>query len=233
MNTQTHVLMGAVLFGKPVPRLAWVAAAGGFIPDLPMYAIIGALRMQGYSLDVIFGQLYWQDWWQIANAIGHNFLLWGSLSVISALTMLRGAEAGQTSIFEQFRIRFAKARTAAMVFAFSAAALISSLTDFLLHHNDGHMHFWPLSEWRFQSPVSYWDPNHHGATFGFVEAALGVLLAIVLFRRYANIGIRIVLFLVLLAYIAVPLFYFWTLSGHDHKPGQTGINLNLGSARNA
>lgn len=112
-----------------------------------------------------------------------------------------------------------------MVFAFSASALISSATDFLLHHNDGHMHFWPLSEWRFASPVSYWDPNHHGVVFGFLEAALGVFLAIILFRRYANIGIRVVLALVLLAYIAVPLFYFWSLSSHDHKLGQSEVIL--------
>lgn len=226
MNTQSHVIMGAVLFGKPLPRIAWVAAAGGLIPDLPMYVIIGALRMQGYSLDLIFGELYWQDWWQVANAIGHNFLLWGSLTTLAGALLLRSG-AGS------FRRAFSQGGTWAMAFAFSASALISSATDFLLHHNDGHMHFWPLSTWRFTSPVSYWDPAHYGNFFGIFEAMLGLAFAVILFRRYTNIGIRFVLVLVVLAYIAIPLFYFWSLSGHDHHKGALLNPPSLGAWQEA
>ncbi|GEM_PF-5837357 len=79
MNTQTHMIMGAVIFGKPLPRLAWFGVAGGILPDLPMFIIVAGLRAQGVSLEKIFGEYYWQPWWQIANAIGHNFWLWSLL----------------------------------------------------------------------------------------------------------------------------------------------------------
>ena len=214
MNTQTHVLMGALFFGKPLPRLAFAGAAGGIIPDLPMYVIIGSLRMQGYSLDRIFGEFYWLPWWQIANAVGHNFLLWGILALVSGLLLLKNRNKSTG---------YASGNSAALLFAVSASALLHSVIDFLCHRDDAHMHFWPLSEWRFRSSVSYWDPAHYGTWFSFFEAGLGLAMAVILFRRYKGAGIRIVLALAIAAYVAVPAFYFWSLSGHDHAnqvPGQ-------------
>ena len=43
MNTQTHILMGALLFGRKMPRTAWAGAAGGIAPDVPMLAIVAVL----------------------------------------------------------------------------------------------------------------------------------------------------------------------------------------------
>ena len=34
--------------------------------------------------------------------------------------------------------------------------------------------------------------------------------------------IAALLALLVIAYVAVPLFYVWTLSGHDHRPPQGG-----------
>lgn len=212
LNTQTHILLGAWLTGKPAPRLAWTGAAGSFVPDLPMYVIVGSLRMSGISLDRIFGEYYWEEWWQIANALGHNILLWSGLSLVALWILFARARRNRNT----FARSFALADGWAMMFAFALAAFIASATDLLLHHNDGHMHFWPLTEWRFSSPVSYWDPRHHGVGFGLFEAALGIALAVALFRRYANIGVRLVLVLMVIAYAAVPAFYFLSLSDHDH-----------------
>jgi len=41
-----------------------------------------------------------------------------------------------------------------------------------VHHDDGHRHFFPLSDWRFESPVSYWDPAHYGHIFLWIELLL-------------------------------------------------------------
>ncbi len=199
MNSQTHILMGAVLFGKQLPRLAWAGAAGGVIPDLPMYVIIAGLRAQGYPLDRIFGEFYWAPWWQIANAIGHNFILWGVMVVISGAILLSAKNKNG---------RYASGKTNALVFALSGSALLHSVIDFLCHRDDAHMHLWPISQWRFRSPVSYWDPAHYGNWFGLFEAALGIALAVILFRRYPGKGLRIILVMVILLYIAVPAFFY-------------------------
>ncbi|NJR13962.1 MAG: metal-dependent hydrolase [Phyllobacteriaceae bacterium] len=189
MNSQTHIIMGAALFGKAMPRHAMAGALGGIIPDLPMYGIIAALRMSGYPLSEIFGRIYWEHWWQVANAIGHSFLLWGALLAIS------------------LALRNMPWRGAAI--ALSGSALLHSAIDFLCHRDDGHMHFWPLTEWRFRSPISYWDPNYFGREFSFFEAALGVVLVVVLWRRYTRWHVRLPLLAALAAYIAVPAYFIF------------------------
>ena len=56
--------------------------------------------------------------------------------------------------------------------ALFASMLLHCAFDLPLHHDDGHRHFWPLTDFRFASPISYWDPNQHG----FIGAGIEVLL---------------------------------------------------------
>ena len=190
MNTQTHIIMGAALFGRPAPRFALAGALGGIIPDLPMYAIIIALRASGYPLSEIFGKIYWEHWWQVSNAIGHSFLIWGAILVISLIA--------KSQSWSGFGV------------ALSGSALLHSFIDFLCHRDDAHMHFWPLTEWRFRSPVSYWDSNFYGHQFGLFEAALGLAFAVVLWRRYSHrVVIRALLAICMAAYVAVPAFFIF------------------------
>ena len=79
MNTHTHVIMGAALFGAKVPKRAWAGAVGGLVPDIPMMVIFLVAKIYGIPTFLIFTVLYWEDWWQITNAIAHNFFIWGSL----------------------------------------------------------------------------------------------------------------------------------------------------------
>ena len=202
MNTQTHIIMGAWLTGKKVPKLAWAGALGGILPDLPMYFIIAALKLSGHSLSDIFDKFYWQPWWQIANGFGHSFLLWGALCLVSSILYVRNAK---------FSTILDKASRTTWVFALSISALIHSMIDFLCHRDDAHMHLWPLTEWRFRSPISYWDIIHYGFWFTLFEAALGLLIAIALFRRYQNKLLRAALGILVLLYIAVPAFFIYNL----------------------
>lgn len=193
MNTQSHILMGAILFGRPLPRLALAGAAGGLIADIPMFVIVALLRMGGYSFDEIFGRIYWEQWWQVLNAIGHSFLIWGMLTLVAWLVIRRHGAA--------------QAPRAALGFAFAGSALLHSVIDFLVHREDAHMQFWPLTEWRFVSPVSYWDPAHYGNWFSLFEAALGLVIAVMLFRRYRNVLARIALAIAILLYVSAPAFF--------------------------
>ncbi len=39
--------------------------------------------------------------------------------------------------------------------------LLHSLIDISMHHNDGPRIFYPLSQYTFHSPISYWDPRYY------------------------------------------------------------------------
>ncbi|MCP4390020.1 MAG: hypothetical protein GY802_17130 [Gammaproteobacteria bacterium] len=54
--------------------------------------------------------------------------------------------------------------------------LLHIFGDLPLHHDDAHRRFFPLLERRFESPVSYWDPAHHGQWASAFEF-IGVLAA--------------------------------------------------------
>ena len=57
-----------------------------------------------------------------------------------------------------------------------AAALLHLTFDLPFHHDDAHPHFWPFSDWRFTSPLSYWDPAHDGGVIALAEVGLAVVL---------------------------------------------------------
>ena len=53
---------------------------------------------------------------------------------------------------------------------FFMSMILHSLTDLPFHHDDAHAHFRPISDWRFESPISYWDAEHYGKLFAPIEA---------------------------------------------------------------
>ena len=63
-----------------------------------------------------------------------------------------------------------------------ASMLLHIAFDLPLHHDDAHRHFYPLSDWRFESPLSYWDPRYHGRWFGLAEMAGVALGGVYLWR---------------------------------------------------
>jgi hypothetical protein len=197
MYTQTHFIMGAALGGRQ-PRFAWAGALGGIVPDVPMLLTIAVLKIAAIPDPIIFGILYWQEWWQRANAIGHNFWLWGALALCALWRRERLAVTAE-----------AIDRWSAVT-VFAASGFLHTVIDFLTHREDAHMSFWPLSRWKFISPVSYWDGAHYGHIFALFEAALGVALAVLVFRRFSAIWLRAALVLAIFLYLAVPAYFLFT-----------------------
>jgi membrane-bound metal-dependent hydrolase YbcI (DUF457 family) len=189
MNTQSHALMGAVLFGNAVPKRAWVGLLGGVTPDVPMMAIVLTLMAFGVPAAKIFDEMYWENWWQITNAIAHSFLLWGGLLALG-LTMRKTADNRST-----------------LLAIFAGSAFLHTGIDFFVHREDAHMSFWPLTRYKFMSPVSYYDPAHYGRAFGLFEAALGVVMAVLLAKQFKNWIVRGLLAICLAAYVAMPLIF--------------------------
>ena len=61
------------------------------------------------------------------------------------------------------------------------AALLHTLIDIPLHTTDGPLIFFPIDwSYRYASPISYWDPMHHGRAWSLFEHSLDVVLAIYL-----------------------------------------------------
>ena len=197
MLTQTHIIMGAALFGGKVPKRAWVGALGGVLPDIPMLLIVLGLKLAAIPDPIIFGYLYWQDWWQVTNAIAHNFWLWGGLFLVALL--LRERLAATAEAIDHW----------SLVMVFSASAFLHVMIDFLVHREDAHMIFWPVTRWKFMSPVSYYDPAHFGGYFSLFEALLGLGLAALLIRRFANTWARGALLFAMLLYVAVPAHFIF------------------------
>jgi hypothetical protein len=61
--------------------------------------------------------------------------------------------------------------------------MLHSALDFPFHANDGHRHFFPVSDFRFDSPVSYWDPARFGRAVALIETVSGFALSVYWFRR--------------------------------------------------
>ncbi len=193
MNTQTHLIMGAALFGRKIPAYAWAGVVGGLLPDIPMLVIVATLKMTGVPNFLIFNVLFYQNWWQIANGLGHSLIFWPLILAVSWLTKGRSSERWKWWL--------------TIISIIAASAITHSIIDMLCHREDAHMHFWPLSWWKFVSPVSYWNPLHYGGYFSAFETLLGIAMAIYLCRAYQSWIARSLLAFAVAFYVAVPVYF--------------------------
>lgn len=70
-----------------------------------------------------------------------------------------------------------------LVFLFGMSATMHALCDFFLHADDAYTNFLPFTDWRFVSPVSYWDPAHYGTIFAPVESCIVIIAIFYLYKR--------------------------------------------------
>ena len=153
MNTPAHIILNAVVLGRGRTRANWLPiTAGALLPDLPM---VGFYLYQRFVLEqsesIIWSQLYFDPDWQ------QFFDLFNSLPLIAI-----GAA-----------LAWSRQSRAALALFLSMALHVAA--DLPLHREDAHGHFYPLSSWRFESPISYWDPAHHGLVVGGLEM-VGVIV---------------------------------------------------------
>jgi hypothetical protein len=191
MLTTTHLLIGAAALARPGQRWRNAGAlAGGLAPDLPIYALWMWSKVAGIPEAAVWRDYFFRPEWQRAADIGHSLPLHAAVLALG-LSLARGRPGALASFLA----------------AFAAAALLHVAADFPVHVDDAHAHFWPLSEWRFRAPISYWDPRHHGDVFRWAEIALGIALAALLWRRFRAPIVRTLLALAVLLYAGVPLYF--------------------------
>ena len=187
MNTPAHIILSVAVFARPQETGRTLAAvAGAVAPDLSLYLMAGtSLFLLGMAPEYVFGTLYYSDAWQRVFSIDNSIILWGIGFFLSWWFGRR------------------------ILIAFTASGLMHLMLDLPLHHDDGRPHFWPVSNWIFESPISYWDAAHHAGIVGSVETVLSLLLCVMLLYRFKGFVSR-VLISVLAAFQLVP-YLIWVV----------------------
>lgn len=168
MNTPAHLVVGMAAFGRPdAARVTAAALIGALIPDLSLYLMAGwELYAMGTPARTVFGEMYYSDTWQAVFAVDNSIPLWGV--VLGIGLWLRRP----------------------WVVALAGAALLHLGFDMALHNEDARRHLWPLSDWVFVSPVSYWDRRHYGGVVGPVEIVATLALCAWLWTRHRGVAVR-------------------------------------------
>ena len=163
MITPAHVAASVLIWRDE--KGWWAAGAvglGALLPDLPMYGFYAYQKLwAGMSEREICHKLYFEENWQ---------LLFDLLNSIP-LTLLAVA------ICHRIGCRLG--------LLLAGSAVVHMLCDLPLHHDDAHRHFLPLTNWRLESPISYWDPQHYGHIFAVFELLFGIAASVyVAFRGH-------------------------------------------------
>ena len=189
MNTPTHLLIGAAVLARPAEDAAGrrrnaAILIGALVSDAAIFLLFAWARLlQGVSEHRLWSEVYWQEPWQTLVAIANSIPLYLGLLIYGLVA------SSQIAI------------------VFAAAALLHLAFDLPFHHDDAHPHFWPFSDWRFHSPLSYWDHAHYGRFVSLAEIGLAIVLIVLLWRRFRSRLVRALLLLALATYVAVPAYF--------------------------
>jgi len=167
MNTPAHAIINLLLVGKGHRESHPIAIiAGALLPDAPMLLFYLWEKMNGVAERVIWRDDYFQPAWQALFDTFHSFPLL-ALACVAAW----------------------RARMSALALFF-ASMFCHSLFDFPFHHGDAHHHFFPLSDFLFTSPISYWDPAYYGQWVGGLELIVVVAGGGWLLRTASSAALR-------------------------------------------
>ena len=183
MNSPTHSLLAlALLSKKGHTKRNWAVFIGSIVPDLAIYLWAPYQRfVNGVSGTEMWRELYFQPPMQNLIAFFNSIPIYLALAAIG--WVLRTKTFGKILLF------------------FALAALIHMATDMPVHSEDAYRHFWPISDWRFYSPLSYWDSDHHSFWVSLIESAIALTCVVVLWRRFPKLWVKILLSLLAVFYI--------------------------------
>ncbi|NJK39855.1 MAG: hypothetical protein HC920_20450 [Oscillatoriales cyanobacterium SM2_3_0] len=156
MNTPSHAILNLTFLGHTAyPRSNLLIVIGAIVPDLPIFLFYAwAKLIVQLPENIIWTEAYYSPWVQDIVAVCHSIPL-------ALLGWLIG-----------FCFKWSGLQL------FCLSLVFHSLLDLPVHHDDAHRHFFPLSNYRLISPISYWDPRHYGGIVAFLEMVF-VLLATV------------------------------------------------------
>ena len=187
MTTHSHAILNIALLSKrDKPFLHRYAFIGAVLPDLPLFIffIIESIIRKTPQHE-LWGSLYFTEAWQ------NFFDIFNSVPLILILLGIG------YYLLNSERIT---------VFAWSL--LVHCAFDLLTHNDDGHHHFYPLSNFAFESPISYWDRDHYAGIVAPIERIVFLIASIYLFRRLKTRLTRWCLIIVNVLFVASYLLFF-------------------------
>lgn len=170
MITTSHAVINAYASRRPAlaerfhPRDRILFVIGGVAPDVALYLLFAAASIYYPLVDDMsiveahqkaMDDLFFNSpWWIASHNVLHAPIV---LVAMIGICWLRGS------------------LWARRVAVFAAGAMLHSLIDIAVHHDDGPLLLFPFS-WsiRFESPVSYWDPDHFGWFMRPIDLAITV-----------------------------------------------------------
>lgn len=148
MNTPAHAIINLALLGRKQSLRPQIAIlVGAVLPDVAIFAFYFIEKViLGAPVGVIWSERYYDPLWQNIFDVPNSIpLLLIGLAIAWRMRSLPG------------KLLF-------------ASMLLHIAGDLPLHHDDAHRHFYPFWDWRFESPLSYWDRDHHGGIVAWVES---------------------------------------------------------------
>ncbi|MBN8590599.1 MAG: metal-dependent hydrolase [Anaerolineae bacterium] len=184
MQLPSHLLITAFIdqhvSEKHVRKHTLAFLLGSVLPDFPFavltllysayYKWFGSLPPNSTSnvMEYLHFELFFRDpVWIIGHNTFHSLVVNISLLMIGVIGMRYRSYWGFT------------------LFWLSAGMGIHTVIDVFTHTNDGPLIFFPINwTFRFRSPVSYWEPDHFGATFMIIEYSVDAAIVTYLLARW-------------------------------------------------
>lgn len=150
MNTPSHGIINLALLTGFTPSDANLfIVLGGILPDIPIFIFYGWAKF----IAKIPESKIWSDAYQAPSI----------QKIVATFHSIPLAVLGWT-------IAFQLGWSIAQIICLSI--IFHNLLDLPVHNDDAHRHFFPFSNYRFISPISYWDPKHYGSLVSLVEIML-------------------------------------------------------------
>lgn len=185
MMSQTHTLIAlAALSKKGDTKRNWAVFIGSIIPDAFIYVCWTWLTfIKGESQDRIWNEIYFAPPMQLTASIFNPVLIYAALAMLGWV--------------------YRKALWAKLLMFFALAALIHIAFDAPVHNDDAYAYFWPVSDWKYISPLSYWDVDHHAGWVSIIEAFIGIGAIAILWQRFSKRWVQILLVILIMSYAAI------------------------------
>lgn len=162
MNTPSHVIVNLVILGKgQSSQFSLPIIIGSLLPDVAIFWFyLWTKFITRLPESQIWSERYFSSFWQNIFAIPNSIVL-----------CLIGVGIAHYYQQQGWKIMF-------------ISMIVHCLFDLPVHHDDAHRHFVPLTNYRFISPLSYWDKNHYGKWVALVELLLVYFCSFSLYLQF-------------------------------------------------